>query len=239
MTSENTPATALGLPELTTWLRRCTELIDENAAHLTDLDAAIGDADHGANMQRGFDAVAGILDAEYDDVPALMKKVGMTLVSSVGGASGPLYGTFFLRFATSAKGLEALGLHALFSALQAGVHGIEERGKSMIGQKTMLDAWVPALDAYQRAGETLQGAVLAGASGAQEGRDATGPMEATKGRASYLGERSVGHIDPGAASTALIWEALAEVVRPGGQAADGDTASGSGGTAGPDGEAAS
>ncbi|MCG7308927.1 dihydroxyacetone kinase subunit DhaL [Brachybacterium sp. ACRRE] len=237
MTSENTPVSELGLPELTTWLRRCTELVDENAPYLTDLDAAIGDADHGANMQRGFDAVAGILDADYEDVQALMKKVGMTLVSSVGGASGPLYGTFFLRFATSAKGADALDLHALFAALQAGVHGIEERGKSMIGQKTMLDAWVPALDAYQRAGETLQGAVLAGAAGAQEGRDATGPMEATKGRASYLGERSVGHIDPGAASTALLWEALADVVRPGGPTPDGEA--GADGETRADGEAAS
>jgi dihydroxyacetone kinase-like protein len=213
MTESSGTNGVVGVAELTTWLRRCVELIDEKAPELTELDAAIGDADHGANMKRGFDAVAGVLDANsFDDVPALAKKVGMTLVSSVGGASGPLYGTFFLRFATSAQGSESLDVHSLFSALQAGVHGIEERGKAAIGQKTMLDAWVPALDAFQRAGSSLATAVREGARAAVEGREATGPMEATKGRASYLGERSVGHIDPGAASTAMLWQALAETL---------------------------
>ncbi|PWH06234.1 dihydroxyacetone kinase subunit L [Brachybacterium endophyticum] len=203
----------MGVAELTAWLRRCTELIDEHAGELTELDAAIGDADHGANMKRGFDAVAGVLDdGTFEDVAALAKKIGMTLVSSVGGASGPLYGTFFLRFASSAQGSDPLDVHSLLSALQAGVHGIEERGKAAIGQKTMLDAWVPALDAFQRAGTSLATAVREGARAATEGREATGPMEATKGRASYLGERSTGHIDPGAASTALLWQALAETL---------------------------
>lgn len=191
----------IGVAELTAWLRRSNELIAENAGHLTELDAAIGDADHGSNMKRGFAAVVKALDeGEFETVDALMKKVGATLVSAVGGASGPLYGTFFLRFGTSQKEQTELDASQLHAALRAGVEGIEQRGKATIGEKTMLDAWVPALDAYAEQDSGTAGKVLAGAKAAATGRDATADLTATKGRASYLGERSVGHIDPGAAS---------------------------------------
>lgn len=206
--------TTLTVDDLTSWLRRASTMLSEHVAELNDLDAAIGDADHGTNMRRGFAAVeTALAEAELADVPALMKKVGMTLVSSVGGASGPLYGTFFLRLGTSHPGAAELDEHSLLAALQAGVGGIEQRGKATLGEKTMLDAWIPSLDAYQGAvGEGLEAAVRAGSEAASRGRDETAPLTATKGRASYLGERSVGHIDPGAASTAIIWQALLDTV---------------------------
>ncbi|MDO5662038.1 MAG: dihydroxyacetone kinase subunit DhaL [Brachybacterium sp.] len=203
----------VGVDDLVAWLRRSDELITENAAYLTDLDAAIGDADHGSNMKRGLAAVVKALDdGEFETVDALMKKVGSTLVSAVGGASGPLYGTFFLRFGTSQKEQTELDASQLHAALRAGVEGIEQRGKATIGEKTMLDAWVPALDAYAEQDDGLAGKVFAGARAAAAGRDATADLVATKGRASYLGDRSVGHIDPGAASTALLWRAMAEAL---------------------------
>ena len=209
--------TALTPEDLAAWLRRASTLLAENSSALNELDAAIGDADHGSNMKRGFAAVVAALDAEeFADIPALMKKVGMTLVSSVGGASGPLYGTFFLRLGTSQPGSTQLDAPALLSALRAGVGGIEQRGKATVGEKTMLDAWAPALDAFEQASSEeasdLAAAVRAGADGAAQGREATIPLQASKGRASYLGERSIGHVDPGAASTALLWQALAETV---------------------------
>lgn len=209
--SDTAPET-VPVADLTAWLRRSGELLSEHAAELSELDAAIGDGDHGTNMRRGYDAVAGILDDGFETVDALLKKVGSTLVSTVGGASGPLYGTFFLRMGTSQKGQATLDVHTLLAAMQAGVEGIEQRGKAAIGEKTMLDAWVPALEAYGRSTETLGGAVRAGAEAAARGRDETATLTATKGRASYLGERSVGHVDPGAASTALIWQAAAETL---------------------------
>ncbi|MFC0674447.1 dihydroxyacetone kinase subunit DhaL [Brachybacterium hainanense] len=223
----------LTLAELGTWLRRASTLLAEASGHLNELDAAIGDADHGSNMRRGFAAVEAALDAgEFPDVAALMKKVGMTLVSSVGGASGPLYGTFFLRLGTSQAGETELGADALLAALEAGVEGIAQRGRAVAGEKTMLDAWLPALEAYREELDDLESpaspaegtdalvtgrralaaAVDAGARAAAEGRDATEPLQASKGRASYLGERSIGHIDPGAASTAILWQALREVL---------------------------
>lgn len=203
--------TALTVDGLEAWLRRAAELLVEHAEELTELDAAIGDADHGANMSRGIRAVVLALDAGGLDTPsALLKKTGMTLVSSVGGASGPLYGTLFLRMASSAGDATELGTTALGDALAAGVQGVADRGKATTGEKTMLDAWTPALEAYRAAGDDLAAAVDAGAAAAAQGREDTAPMTATKGRASYLGERSVGHIDPGAASTALLWQALGE-----------------------------
>lgn len=204
--------TTVTVPDLVAWLRRTGDLMAEHAAELSELDSAIGDGDHGTNMKRGFAAVEKLLDAEYDTVDALLKKVGSTLVSTVGGASGPLYGTFYLRMGTSQKGQTELDVHTLLAAMQAGVEGIEARGKAAIGAKTMLDAWVPALEAYQGSIDSLPGALEAGADAAAQGRDDTAPMVATKGRASYLGERSVGHIDPGAASTALIWQAAVETL---------------------------
>lgn len=214
------PPARLTVEDLKSWLRVTASRIAERADELTELDAAIGDADHGANMRRGMAAVVKAIDAAngadgapaLDTADALLKKTGMTLVSSVGGASGPLYGTFFMRMGASQAGATELGAGALASAIDAGVAGIVARGKAGAGEKTMLDAWYPALEALRAEGEDLAAATAAAASAAAEGRDATEPMIATKGRASYLGERSQGHIDPGAASTAIILGALADVV---------------------------
>lgn len=208
----NDSRTTVTVADLAAWLRRSGELLAEHAAELSDLDSAIGDGDHGTNMKRGFAAVEQILDAEYETVDALLKKVGSTLVSTVGGASGPLFGTLFLRMGTSQKGATELDAHTFLAALSTGVEGVEARGKAGIGEKTMLDAWMPALEAFGKTSGSFPDALRAGAEAAAAGRDATGPMKATKGRASYLGERSVGHIDPGAASTALIWQAAVETL---------------------------
>jgi phosphoenolpyruvate---glycerone phosphotransferase subunit DhaL len=195
------------------WLRRYHELVIKNQAELTELDSAIGDADHGINMARGMTAVIDKLDGEHvAHANELFKTVAMTLVMSVGGASGPLYGTFFLRFGSATGPAVELDTAALMNGLDAGLAGIIERGKAQAGDKTMVDALSPALAAMEsviKNGGDLAAAVTAGRDAAVAGRDATVPMIARKGRASYLGERSVGHMDPGAASMALLFEALA------------------------------
>jgi dihydroxyacetone kinase-like protein len=183
---------------------------------LTGLDAAIGDADHGANMHRGMQAVVAEIDTgEHADPAALLKQVGMTLVRSVGGASGPLYGTLFLRMATALSGSAdgSLDEAAFAKALRAGLEGVVARGKAEAGDKTMYDALAPALDALDAklaSGASLGDALRAASVAADAGRDATVPLQARKGRASYLGERSVGHQDPGATSAALLVAAAAE-----------------------------
>jgi dihydroxyacetone kinase-like protein len=197
------------------WLRDLAGTLHENAAYLTELDSAIGDADHGSNMDRGFAAVVAVMDeTEFDSVDELLKRAGMTLVSKVGGASGPLYGTFFLRFGTALAGKEITAA-SVGEALRAGVGGVLARGKPELGDKTMYDAWAPALDAYDAAvagGSGLTDALRAAADAAAKGRDATIPLVARKGRASYLGERSAGHLDPGATSTALLLESAARTL---------------------------
>jgi dihydroxyacetone kinase-like protein len=194
------------------WLRQFAALVHDNAGYLTELDSAIGDADHGSNMDRGMKAVVAVLDSTQFEAPdALFKKVGMTLVSTVGGASGPLYGTFFLRFGSSLQGAAEVSAPELGVALRAGVDGIVTRGKAEVGDKTMYDALAPALDAYDAAVDQGVGAALAAAAtAAAKGRDATTPLVARKGRASYLGERSVGHQDPGATTVALLLDAATE-----------------------------
>lgn len=192
------------------WMRRFADVIHENAGLLTELDSAIGDADHGSNMDRGMTAVVAALDVtELSSAADLFKKVGMTLVSSVGGASGPLYGTFFLRFAGRLTD-EPVDVAALGVALHAGVEGIVQRGKAEVGDKTMIDAWAPALEAYDGAqADGLAAALRAAAEAGSAGRDKATDLVAHKGRASYLGERSAGHQDPGATSTALLLETAA------------------------------
>jgi dihydroxyacetone kinase-like protein len=212
MTNEN-----ISLDQLTGWLTRFRDLVTEQVAYLTELDSAIGDADHGANMTRGMGAVVEKIQASPagTTVDALFKGVGMTLVTSVGGASGPLYGTFFLRFGATAGPASTLDAAGLASALRAGMDGVVARGKAEAGDKTMIDALVPALDAFDAALEgspNISSAALAAHAAAQTGRDATEALLARKGRASYLGERSIGHIDPGAASTSLLFQALAETL---------------------------
>jgi dihydroxyacetone kinase-like protein len=198
------------LQQLVDWLARFRDLVTANQAQLTELDSAIGDADHGSNMARGTTAVMDKL-GEPSAIDELFKTVGMTLVSSVGGASGPLYGTFFLRFGTTAGAVSELDGAALSAALRAGLAGVVARGKAETGDKTMVDALVPALDALDEslaASDDPAAAASAAFRAAEVGRDATEPLVARKGRASYLGERSAGHIDPGATSTAYLFQAL-------------------------------
>ncbi|QFG68884.1 dihydroxyacetone kinase subunit DhaL [Ornithinimicrobium pratense] len=198
------------------WVAQSARSIGEHAAHLTDLDRAIGDGDHGANMERGFTASARLAeDEQFSGIDTYLKKVGMTLVSTVGGASGPLYGTFFLRLAGPLSASDDAGARELSQALRAGVEGIVARGKAERGDKTMYDAFAPALAAFEEAahtGRTIQECLDQAARAAEEGRDATEPMVARKGRASYLGERSAGHVDPGASSAALVLRAAAQTL---------------------------
>jgi phosphoenolpyruvate---glycerone phosphotransferase subunit DhaL len=195
---------------LTAWVREFARLVHEQRDALTQLDAAIGDADHGANMDRGMTAAVAALEAQpADDAAAVLKAVATTLIKTVGGASGPLYGTFFLRAAGALDGGDGA---ALAKAVRAGLDGVAARGKAEAGDKTMLDALIPACDALDEAlaaDKPLGEALNAAAEAAARGRDATEPMVARKGRASYLGERSAGHVDPGAASATLLVEAAA------------------------------
>ncbi len=206
----------LTIDRLADWLEAFEAAVTEQRAWLTELDSAIGDADHGANMARGMAAVTAKLEqGRPATVDELFKAVGMTLVSSVGGASGPLYGTLFLRMGMAAGAVPSLDGSALAAALRAGLDGIVARGKAEAGDKTMFDAIAPAIDAMDAsiaAGVSLADATRAAADAAAAGRDATLPLVARKGRASYLGERSAGHLDPGAASAAILFETLAETV---------------------------
>jgi phosphoenolpyruvate---glycerone phosphotransferase subunit DhaL len=207
---------AVSVDQLVAWLNRFAVLVAEQRNHLTELDSAIGDADHGANMDRGMSAVIAKVEATPSaTVDELFKMVGMTLVTTVGGASGPLYGTFFLRFGMTAGAVTELDGAALAAALRAGLGGVVARGKAEAGDKTMFDAMSPALDAFDAslaAGNRIADAAAAALAAAAVGRDATEPLVARKGRASYLGERSIGHIDPGATSTTLLFEALSETL---------------------------
>ena len=212
------------LSSLIGWVREFARVIGENAQYLTDLDAAIGDADHGINMHRGMTAVIEALDlggagAAPSEMSALCKQVGMTLVKSVGGASGPLYGTFFLRMATAVGTANTVDAPGFAKALRAGVEGVVQRGRAEAGDKTMFDALAPALDALDAAlasGSGLAAALADATVAAEKGRDATESMVARKGRASYLGQRSVGHVDPGATSAAMLIAAAASAFATGG-----------------------
>jgi dihydroxyacetone kinase-like protein len=210
------PADSIDVAELGRWVRAFAGLVSANKDLLTQIDGAIGDADHGVNMDRGMLAVVAALDAApVADAATLLKRVGMTLVSTVGGASGPLYGTFFLRMATAAGQVGALDAAAFAKALRAGLEGVVARGKAEAGDKTMFDALAPAveaLDSALAAGAPLATALHGATAAAAEGRDATVDMIARKGRASYLGERSVGHQDPGATSAALLMDAAADAL---------------------------
>ena len=195
------------------WIRAFAAEVEANKVYLTQLDAAIGDADHGINMQRGMSAVLGKVDAQTgDDVGALLKTVGMTLVSTVGGAGGPLYGTLFLQMGTATSGKGELGPDDWAAALEAAVGGVQARGKAEPGDKTMIDALVPGRDAFKAAiaeGATFADALRRSAEAAERGVQDTIPLVARKGRASYLGERSAGHQDPGATSSHLLLETAA------------------------------
>ena len=196
------------------WITLVAQILRENRDFLTQLDSPIGDADHGINMDRGFKAVMDKLPTVANtDIGSILKTVGSTLVSTVGGASGPLYGTAFLR-----AGIATAGKHELYEAdvvnlLEVMLEGIKARGKAQPGEKTMVDALTPALAAAKEAAAQNLGVstiLRRAAEAAEQGKEATIPMLATKGRASYLGERSIGHQDPGATSSWLILKALAD-----------------------------
>ena len=198
------------------WLESTAAVLAENKGYLTDLDSAIGDADHGTNMDRGFKKVMEKLPTVADkDIGNILKTVGMTLISSVGGASGPLYGTFYMRGGMAADAKEELDGDDLVNVLQGAVDGIIQRGRAQPGDKTMVDALLPALAALKQAvadGQDVRAGVAAAVAAAEQGMKDTIPLQARKGRASYLGERSIGHQDPGATSSYLILNALLGVL---------------------------
>ncbi|MFE9426163.1 dihydroxyacetone kinase subunit DhaL [Kitasatospora sp. NPDC006697] len=200
------------------WLRTTAAAVERHEQELTALDAAIGDGDHGSNLRRGFTAVTALLDGLAPDTPpgALLTRAGTTLISKVGGAAGPLYGSA-LRAAGAALPEPAADLTELAAALRAGLDQVRKLGGAVVGEKTMVDAFEPAVAALERAafdGFTLREAGALAAEAAEAGARATVPLEARKGRASYLGPRSVGHQDPGATSTALLFRALADSTAP-------------------------
>lgn len=196
------------------WLKAFAATINENAAYLTQLDSDIGDGDHGANMNRGMQAVLTALPGVADkDIGSIFKTVGMKLVSTVGGASGPLYGTMFMQMGNATAGKMELTLGDWIAALQAGYDGVVMRGKAQPGDKTMIDALAPglgALKAQRDSDASIADSLNASAGAAQDGMVATIPLVARKGRASYLGERSANHQDPGATSSYYLLKTAAE-----------------------------
>lgn len=198
------------------WIEDFAADVETHKERLTQLDSAIGDGDHGINMARGMrTARAKIEGLDDPDIGKLLKTVGMALVSSVGGAGGPLYGTLFMQMGSKLSGAEELSLENWTEALEAGVNGVRARGKAEVGDKTMLDALAPAVDALKTAmneGASLPDALKRSAAAAEGGVGATIPLVARKGRASYLGERSAGHQDPGATSSHLLLQSAASAL---------------------------
>lgn len=208
--------------DVVAWVRAFAAEVEANKEYLTQLDSAIGDADHGINMSRGMSAVVGKLDESTgdQDIGALLKTVGMTLVSTVGGASGPLYGTLFMYMGTALPGKAVIDTDDWTAALDAAVSGVQARGKAEPGDKTMLDALIPAREALKSAlvgGESFEDALKRSADAAGQGMRDTIPLVAKKGRASYLGERSAGHQDPGATSSHMLLETAAATWGGGGE----------------------
>lgn len=196
------------------WVRDLAGVYNENRQYLTKLDSAIGDADHGINMDRGFQKVLEKLpDVEGKDIGSILKTVGMTLVSTVGGAGGPLYGTFFMRAGMAVDGKDELAPEDVASLFESGLQGVLQRGKAELEDKTMVDAITPAVEALRGAveeGVPLDEALARATEAAKKGMEATIPLQARKGRASYLGERSIGHQDPGATSSYMLFKAASD-----------------------------
>ncbi|AUY16709.1 MULTISPECIES: dihydroxyacetone kinase subunit DhaL [Serratia] len=206
---------ALTKQQVVDWLMRCGEVFSRERDFLTRLDTEIGDADHGLNMNRGFNKVVEKLPSVADkDIGFILKNTGMTLLSSVGGASGPLFGTFFIRAAQAANAKQSLDLAELQQMMQEGVEGVVMRGKAEPGDKTMCDAWWPVVESLGQSAQqnlSVAEALQRAADSAERAVESTITMQARKGRASYLGERSIGHQDPGATSVMLMMKTLAEV----------------------------
>lgn len=198
------------------WLQAFATEIEQNKEYLTELDAAIGDADHGINMDRGFKKVSSQLPSLADqDISSILKTVSMTLISSIGGASGPLYGTWFLRASTAVAGKQELTEQDVLKLLQAGLDGVLGRGKAQLGDKTMVDVLSPSVAAFEQAigeGKKTLEALNTAVVAAEQGLHNTTPMLAKKGRASYLGDRSIGHQDPGGTSAYLMLKSFLEVL---------------------------
>ena len=198
--------------QIVQWLQAFAAVLEQNKDYLSELDSAIGDADHGINMDRGFKKVMSQLASVADkDIGSILKTVSMTLISSVGGASGPLYGTLFLRAAIAVDGKQDLTDEDMVRLLQAGLDGVIQRGKAQLGDKTMIDALSPGVAAFQQTvveGKSALEAMQQAVAAAEQGMKDTTPMLARKGRASYLGERSIGHQDPGATSSYLMLKSL-------------------------------
>ncbi|WGE45787.1 dihydroxyacetone kinase subunit DhaL [Actinobacillus equuli] len=207
---------AISKQQILQWLENCNQVMSEQRDFLTQLDTEIGDGDHGLNMQRGFSkALEKVASVTDKDIGTILKTVGMTLLSQVGGASGPLYGTLFIKGSQIANGKEQLTFEELVSVFKAGVEGIVARGQAEPGDKTLCDVWLPLLDQLAQTDHSQPEAVLLdqAVEKAKNFANATVPMMAKKGRASYLGERSIGHADPGATSSYYLIKALAEAVK--------------------------
>ncbi|CAI0695339.1 PTS-dependent dihydroxyacetone kinase, ADP-binding subunit dhaL [Serratia entomophila] len=206
---------ALTKQQVVDWLQRCGEVFTRQRDFLTRLDTEIGDADHGLNMNRGFNKVVEKLPSVADkDIGFILKNTGMTLLSSVGGASGPLFGTFFIRAAQAANAKQSLDLAELHQMMQEGVEGVVMRGKAEPGDKTMCDVWWPVVESLGQSAQqrlSVPEALQRAAERAEQAVESTITLQARKGRASYLGERSIGHQDPGATSVMLMMKTLAEV----------------------------
>ena len=211
------PGEAVGKEAVLRWLEALQQVYAANRQWLTELDSAIGDADHGINMDRGFTAVKSELAAHVPpDIRSVFQVVATSLIRHVGGAAGPLYGTFFLRSAAACAGKTEIAAADVPILFQAGIEGVGQRGKAAAGDKTMMDALLPALDAMRKAcaeGGSLTAILDRGAAAARAGMLGTIPMQARKGRASYLGARSIGHQDPGATSAYLLLQAAADTWR--------------------------
>ncbi|TXK87569.1 dihydroxyacetone kinase subunit DhaL [Geobacillus sp. AYS3] len=201
---------AFGVEQAKRWMNIANDHIQQQKQYLTELDQAIGDGDHGLNMARGFqEVVEKISSTNYEDLGSLFKDVSMTLIAKVGGASGPLYGTAFLKMSLALAGKKEADDKELIAALEAELDGIKARGKASVGEKTMVDVWEPVIELLREKGSmrAKEAALLA-----KEKMEHTKELEAKKGRAAYLGKRSIGHIDPGSASSYLLFAALAEVL---------------------------
>lgn len=204
--------------QILAWLDLVSTIMSDNKDYLTELDSAIGDADHGINMNRGFKKVKERLpELAQGDIGNILKTTGMTLMSSVGGASGPLYGTFFMKSGTALAAKEALDGPDVLTLIKSGAQGIAQRGRPNRGDKTMYDVWAPAVDCFEKTlqenGNDLMASLESCVKAAETAKTATIEMLAKKGRASYLGERSIGHQDPGATSSFLILNALLDTLK--------------------------
>ncbi|UOQ94534.1 dihydroxyacetone kinase subunit L [Halobacillus shinanisalinarum] len=203
----------LQVEQIVTWMEKANEKVQDNKEYLTSLDQAIGDGDHGINMARGFkEVVQKVSGSDYETASDILKDVAMTLMGKVGGAAGPLYGTAFLKLSASVKGKKSIDYGSFVTGLEEALAGMKQRGKSEQGEKTLIDTWAPVIEEMKKADGFDCDLLSATAKAAME---KTKDIKATKGRASYLGDRSIGHLDPGSVSSYYLFTSLAETIRGG------------------------